>query len=258
MPSLIVAVANQKGGVGKTTSTVNLGYLLRRAGKRVLVVDTDPQSSLTVYYGADPRALEAKSQTLYHSLLKDSPLTDLIVAGDENRPDLVPSSIRLASAEAELVSLWNSASALREKLRPIAQNYDVVLIDCPPTLTLLTVNSLAAADSVLIPVKTDYLSMMGIPLFLETVEKIRTKANPALTVLGVLPTMYNARNTHDQEALQELRRWLPDGVVVFEPVNRSTAYDKAAAESRPTLELMPDAPGASQYQAVANHILSHV
>lgn len=253
----IIAIANQKGGVGKTTSTVNLGYLLRRAGKRVLVVDTDPQSSLTVYYGADPRALETKALTLYHSLLKDRPLGDLIVPGDDGRPDLVPSSIRLASAEAELVSLWDSASALREKLRRVAEGYDVVLIDCPPTLSLLTVNALAAADSVLIPVKTDYLSMMGIPLFLETIEKVRTKANPALRVLGVLPTMYNPRNSHDQEALQELRRWLAADTLVFEPVNRSTAYDKAAAENRPTVEILPDAPGVSQYQAVATYIIDH-
>ena len=254
---LTLAIANQKGGVGKTTSAVNLGYLLANAGKRVLAMDCDPQASLTVYYGQDQRALEERQATLYYALLKDRPIEELVIPGREpGTPDLIPSSIRLATAEAELVSLWDSAGVLREKLAPIVDRYDFILIDCPPTLTLLTVNALAAAQSVLIPVKTDYLSIMGIQLFLETVGKIQQKANRDLSVLGVLPTMFNPRASHDNEALAELHKTLEPEIRVFEPINRSTNFDKAAVESRPTVEILPETPGAQGYRSLAEVILS--
>jgi chromosome partitioning protein len=250
----IIAIANQKGGVGKTTSTVNIAYALTQRGKRVLAIDVDPQSSLTICYGQDPRVLEEREKTLYHVLMKDKGLNSIIIEVSGG-PSLVPSSIRLASAEPELVSLWDSAGVLREKLEGVRDSYDFILLDCPPSLTLLTVNALAAAHVVLVPVKTDYLSIMGIPLLLETVEKLRRRINPGLSVLGVLPTMFNIRNLHDNECLEELHKTMEPRITVFEPINRSTAFDKAPVEAKSTLELLPDTPGVQIYNLLAEKLL---
>ena len=131
----IIALANQKGGVGKTTSTINLGYALLQQGKKVLVVDMDPQSSLTIYCGLDPRILEQQQRTVYWSLMKEKTMADIVMPG---KPAVIASSIHLASAEPELVTLWDSATVLRDKLNSIKNQYDIILIDCPPSLTLLT------------------------------------------------------------------------------------------------------------------------
>jgi chromosome partitioning protein len=250
----VIALANQKGGVAKTTSTINLGYALTERGKSVLMIDSDPQSSLTIYAGQDPKALEDKQATLYYGFMKDKRLEELIIP---SKPSLIPSSIRLANAEPELVQEWDSASVLKTKLAPLLGMFDYILIDCPPTLTLLTVNALAAANLVLIPVKTDYLSIMGIPLLLQTVERIQTKANPSLKILGVLPTMFVERNNHDNECLTEIRNSLEPKIRVFEPIKRSTAFDKSAAEARPTLEFLPNTPGVQNYYQLADDIIAY-
>lgn len=206
--------------------------------------------------GCDPRHLEQEERTLYYALIKDRPLRSLVIEADGSKPALVPSSIRLASAEPELVSLWDSAGVLREKLDEVKNEYDFIFLDCPPSLTLLTINALAAAQYVLIPVKTDYLSIMGIPLLLETVEKLRRRINPDLKVIGVLPTMFNARNTHDKECLAELHKSLSPRIEVFEPIHRSTAFDKAPVEGKATLEILPETPGVQIYQSLAARLLT--
>lgn len=250
----VIALANQKGGVGKTTSTVNLAYALVQQGQKVLVVDMDPQSSLTLYCGHDPRALEAAQKTLYWALLKEKPIESILIPGN---PAVLPSSIHLASAEPELVTLWDSATVLRDKLGPLRDLYDFILIDCPPSLTLLTVNALAAADTVLIPVKTDYLSVMGIPLLLDTVEKLQKRTNTRLSVFGVLPTLFNSRNIHDNDCLAELKQSLEPRIPVFEPVKRSTGFDRSAAEGKSTLELSPETPGVEVYNSLAETIIAY-
>ena len=250
----VIALANQKGGVGKTTSTVNLAYALVQRGQKVLVIDMDPQSSLTIYCGHDPRVLEQQQRTVYWSLMKEKEMVEVVIPGN---PSVVASSIHLASAEPELVTLWDSASVLREKLKDIRNDYDFILIDCPPSLTLLTVNALAAADSVLIPVKTDYLSIMGIPLLLDTVEKLQKRTNTRLTVFGVLPTMFNSRNIHDNDCLNDLKQSLEPRIQVFDAVKRSTSFDRSAAEGKSTLELSPDTPGIETYNSLADAIIAY-
>ena len=257
----IIAIANQKGGVGKTTTTVNLAYAFLTQGKRVLAIDLDPQASLSISFGLDPKhlkQLEDTGQTVYFSLVKGQPLKGMIVEGESGRPDLVPASIRLSAAEAELLNPYGAAHVLRDRLEDLPNPYDVILIDCPPTLGILTVNGLSAAAEVLIPAKTDLLSVMGVPLLLDTIENIRRRANPELRVLGVLPTLYHPRHTHDKEVLDELRTTLAaQGISVFEPVHHSTAFDKSVAEGRATLELWPQTPGVQTYQRIVEHTLSY-
>jgi chromosome partitioning protein len=253
----IVAIANQKGGVGKTTSTINLAYALASKGQRVLAIDADPQGSLTVYFGYNPDELEEEEKTLYFALMRDRTLSSLIL-GDN--PALIPSSIALANAEPELISnvLLSAPTVLKDKLREIRGNYDFILIDCAPSLGILTVNALTSADAVLVPVKTDNLSFRGVERLFQTIEKLQTRFNPELQIVGVLPTQYNMRNTHDNDVLEEAKRLLAARRVrVFEPIHRSTAFDKATAEGKPTLALTPDSPLVQVYFTVAEELLHH-
>ena len=253
----VIAVANQKGGVGKTTTTVNLAHALVNRGNTVLVIDADPQASLTTYLGQDPDQLDEADRTLYTAMIEGKPLAALVIAGS---PALIPSGIRLASAEPELIGnlLASPQTVLRSRLRDIRGQFDFVLIDCTPSLGLLTINALVAADRVLIPSETEFLASKGIRLLLNTIEKIQAGLNPELEVLGVLPTKYNQRYTHDQAVLSGVQAGMADrGIRVFEPIARSTAFAKASIEGKPTVLSTPDAPGVESYYKLADEIISY-
>jgi chromosome partitioning protein len=251
----VIAIANQKGRVAKRTSTMNLASLLARRGKRVLAVDADPQASLTVFAGHDLRVLDREERSLYFAPLRDRPFKEVIVSGAF---DLLPSGIRLASGEVEvLVDPHSGPEGLRHLLRGVRDAYDFILIDSPPNLGILTTGALTAADQVLIPVKTDYISVMGIPLLLDTIRKTRRRNNPGLEVIGVLPTIFNPGYQSDTGILEQLRAMLKPGIRVFEPVNRSTTFDRWPAEGRPTVEAYPHTPGVAAYRALADHVTGH-
>ena len=255
--AMVLAIANQKGGVGKTTTTVNLAHALINRGKTVLVVDADPQASLTTYLGSDPDQLEEEERTLYFAMIEGTPLSSLIIEGT---PALVPSSIRLASAEPELIGnlLATPQNVLRTRIKEVRGRFDYVLIDCTPSLGLLTINALVAADQVLIPSETEYLASKGIRLLLTTIEKIQVGLNPELEVLGVLPTKFNQRYTHDQAVLSGVQSGMADrGIRVFEPIARSTAFSKASIEGKATVLATPDAPGVESYYKLADEIITY-
>lgn len=254
-PCPVLAVANQKGGVGKTTTTASLARAVADRDKRVLAVDLDPQASLTIYFGQDPRALDADDRTTHALLLGDRPADGLVLPGN---PALLPASIRLASGESDLLREWNGATLLAQRLAPLRGRFDLVLVDCSPSLGLLTVNALAAATHVLVPVKTDYLSLMGVSLLFETIEKIRTRLNPELAVLGVLPTMHDVRNSHDREALAELESLLAGRCPLFPPVRRSTAFDQASVAGVDGLDHPSLKKAMESYQGLAGLLLERL
>lgn len=243
-----VAVVNQKGGTGKTTTVANLAVAFAASGRRVLAVDVDPQASLTFYFGHDERTLEAAEHTLFWALVGRTPAAAMVL-GDN--PALIPASIALAKADVELMAEPGSSWVLKESLAPLRDDFDLVLLDCPPTLTLLTVNALAAADTVLIPVKTDLLSTLGIAQLLDTVQKVRRRANPELSITGVLPTLYNARFAHDSDVLAELRATYGERLRIFEPIRRTTLFDRAAGTGSTTVALDPTSDAARAYAALA-------
>jgi len=219
-----------------------------------LVIDIDPQGNLTLYFGHDPRALDEAKQTIYYSLVEDKLLSEIVIEGDI---DLIPTGIILAESESALMMDISGATILKDALAPIKEKYDYILIDCPPTLGMLFINALAAAHLVLIPVKTDSLSLSGIANLAGTIGKIKRKVNPSLDVLGVLPTMYNAAHKHDNEALSELKEQAQSvGIHVFSPINRSTNYDKSAEERRPTLTAYPKTKGVDNYNTLADNIIN--
>ena len=202
----IIAVTNQKGGVGKTTTTVNLSALMAEAGKRVLIVDIDPQGNATSGLGK----ADTDSNTVYEVLLGDVPAKDALVHTDFGTLDLMPTSIELAGAEIELVSVENRESLLKRALEPLKSDYDYIFIDCPPSLSLLTLNALTAADSVLIPIQCEYYALEGVGQLVNTIKLMKKKMNPDLKIEGIVLTMYDGRTNLCAQVAQEVRNHFRD------------------------------------------------
>ncbi len=246
----MVAVANQKGGVAKTTTVHNLGAALHELGTRVLLVDLDPQACLTYSVGLDPEALQL---SLHDVLVGRNKAEDALVPATRGGLAVLPSTIDLAGSEVHLLTRTGREYALRRALEPVVADFDVVLVDCPPSLGILTINGLTAADEVLIPLQCETLSHRGVGQLLDTVDDVRTFTRPDLAVRGVIATMFDARTRHGRDVLAdvEARYGLP---VLEPPVPKSVRFAEAPAHGASILEHAPSSPGADAYRSLARSL----
>lgn len=248
----LIAVANQKGGVGKTTTVINLGVALAQMQKKTLVVDLDPQGALSVGLDIDGYAL---SETIYTAMTDADLPINRIIYPIKAYLDLIPANIDLASAEMELIAEIRREFILRRVLEPVLSWYDYVLVDCPPSLGLLTVNALCLCREVLIPMQAEYFAMRGIRLLLETIERIKGRLNLDLDLMGILPTMYATNTIHAREVLDEIRSVF--GAKVFDVViYKSIRFAEASVSSQAIIEYAGTHKGALAYQKLAKEIVA--
>ena len=251
---VVIACANQKGGVGKTTTVVNLGTYLARSGQRVLVIDLDPQGNATSGLGVDRGG---PPQSVYELLLADTGLNDAILRVEDAGVDLVTSQRSLAGAEVELVPIPARERRLKQALTGASDGWDVVLLDCPPSLGLLTVNALTAADSVLIPLQCEYYALEGLSQLMATIDLVRQHLNPGLKLLGVVLTMHDGRTSLAADVSDEVRRHL--GRAVFETViPRSVRLAEAPSFGQPIATFSPSSRGAAAYEALASELIDRI
>ncbi|MEI7606593.1 MAG: AAA family ATPase [Rhodospirillaceae bacterium] len=256
--AVTVAVVLQKGGTAKTATCVNLAYVLARSGTRVLLVDADSQSNATVHVGISQHEvvrLTRESRTHYHALTGKTCLAEVIIPTAVPGLDLVPASIALSAAEAELYHDPAGITAMAEMLAEVQSDYDFVIIDCAPALGMITSNALVAADYLLIPCQTEAHAILGLDQLSETITKIRRRANPTLQILGIIPTMYTARQSQDRASLDDMKAVWGKQVTIFEPIPRSTVYSQSAAANVITLAGDPGAPGMETFVAVAARLM---
>jgi chromosome partitioning protein len=247
----VIAVANQKGGSGKTTTVRSLSAALTERGRRVLMIDMDPQGSLTEGCGVRPYELQS---SIYHVILGRCRLADVLLEVEPGL-HLAPTNIHLAAAELQLVPATRREDKLRQALRPLRDSYEYIVIDCPPSFGLLTVNCLSAADSVLIPMTCDYYTMLGVRLLLETVDDIQREVNPSLVLEGLLPTRFDGRTIHAREILEQTRVALGPRLRIFEPVIReSVRFKEAPIQAQSILTYAATSDGANAYRALAEEI----
>jgi chromosome partitioning protein len=252
-PARVLAMCNQKGGVGKTTSTINLGAALAEAGRRVLLVDLDPQGALSVGLGVNPLQLD---RTVYDLLMEQAVgVDDVMLTTGVAGMDLLPSNIDLSAAEVQLVNEVAREQALARVLAPVLEDYDVVLIDCQPSLGLLTVNALTAADGVIIPLECEYFALRGVALLIQTIDKIRERLNPRLEVEGLLATMYDARTLHGREVLARVVDAFGDRVF-HTVINRTVRFPETTVAGEPITSYASSSPGAVAYRELAREVLA--
>jgi len=252
-PARVVAMCNQKGGVGKTTTTINLGAALAEYGRRVLLVDFDPQGAASVGVGVNPYDLELS----VYNLLMDR----TIQASDVIRPtavealDVIPANIDLSAAEVQLVGEVARESVLARGLRPVLDQYDVILVDCQPSLGLLTVNALTAAHGVLIPLECEFFALRGVALLVETIEKVRDRLNPGLEIDGILPTMYDSRTLHSREVVARVHEAFGN-TLLHTMIGRTVKFPDASVAAEPITAYAPTHPGALAYRQLARELVA--
>ena len=248
----IYALANQKGGVGKTTTAVNLGAYLAEWGQRVLLVDMDPQANATSSLGIDKQAIE---RSVYHLLMQEASLHEVALHTQQPKLDIVPAAPGLAGATVELVTAPERESRLHHALADVASIYDYVLIDCPPSLGLLTVNALVATEGVIVPVQCEYLALEGLTQLMRTIDLVRRALSPNLRLRGLVMTMLDARTTLGQQVIEEVRRHFP-GRVFDTVIPRNIRLSEAPSYGEAIVAYAPGSTGALAYAALARELLA--
>nr|WP_234353706.1 ParA family protein [Gordonia iterans] len=252
-PATIIAVCNQKGGVGKTTTTINLGAALAEAGRRVLLVDLDPQGALSAGLGVPHHELD---ETVHNLLVAPYAATDdVLLSTRVDGLDLLPSNIDLSAAEIQLVSEVGREQALARALHPVADRYDYILIDCQPSLGLLTVNALACADNVLIPMECEYFSLRGLALLTDTIDKVHDRLNMRLELGGIVVTMFDSRTLHSRDVMARVVEVFGDAV--FDTViNRTVRFPETSVAGEPITSWAPTSAGATAYRNLAREVIA--
>jgi chromosome partitioning protein len=252
-PARIIALCNQKGGVGKTTSTINLGAALAEVGRRVLLVDFDPQGALSVGLGVQPHQLD---RTAYNLLMERGVgVDDVLLKTSVPGMDLLPSNIDLSAAEVQLVGEVAREQTLQRALAPVVEDYDFILIDCQPSLGLLTVNALTAAHGVIIPLECEFFSLRGVALLIDTVDKVRERLNPQLRLDGILATMYDGRTLHGREVFSRVVEAFGDDV--FDTViARTVRFPETTVAGEPITTWASSSSGATAYRNLAREVLA--
>ncbi len=258
-----IALMNQKGGVGKTTTTVNLGAALAEQGKRVLLIDLDPQAHLTINYGVEPGTADTVS--LYNVLVEDRSILEAIQKVDKNIA-LIPSSIDLAAAEIELVSVLGRETLMRKKLESAQHDFDFILFDCPPSLGLLTINALASATEVIIPMQPHFLALQGVAKLLETVQLVNKRMNPKLTVSGIVLTMFDAQTKLSMEVVAELNGFIEaaagkplpwaNAKVFDTKIRRNIKLAESPSFGKTIIQYEPTSNGATDYRSLAKEVIA--
>ncbi len=252
MANKIIALANQKGGVGKTTTAINLSAALARNGKRVLLVDADPQANASSGLGIDIRELEA---SIYECLVNGIAAKEAIIETEVENLHIIPSHIDLVGAEIEMLNLPDRERLLQRVLQPVRNEYDYILIDCSPSLGLITVNALTVADNVIIPVQCEFFALEGIAKLLNTIKIIKSQLNPGLSIMGFVLTMYDNRLRLSNQVLDEVRRHFGD--LVFNTViARNVRLSEAPSHGQTILDYEPNSKGAIAYKALAKEVMN--
>ena len=248
----VIAIINQKGGVGKSTTAINLSAALGEMGKQVLLIDLDPQGNSSSGLGVEKNRV---SRCIYDALLNDIPLTDIIIPDVSKGLDVVPATINLAGAEVELVSEMARENRLKDAIDPMRGRYDYIFIDCPPSLGLLTINALVAADKLLIPIQCEFYALEGVTKLLDSMKRVKSRLNPSLDIYGVLLTMSDNRTTLSRQVSDEVRRYF--GKIVFETsIPRTVKLSEAPSFGQPITQYDPTGKGAQSYIDLAKEVIS--
>ena len=248
----VIAIINQKGGVGKSTTAINLSAALGEMGKQVLLIDLDPQGNSSSGLGVEKNRV---SRCIYDALLNDISLTEIIIPDVSKGLDIVPATINLAGAEVELVSEMARENRLKDAIGPMRGRYDYVFIDCPPSLGLLTINALVAADKLLIPIQCEFYALEGVTKLLDSMKRVKSRLNPSLDIYGVLLTMSDNRTTLSRQVSDEVRRYF--GKIVFETsIPRTVKLSEAPSFGQPITQYDPTGKGAQSYIDLAKEVIS--